>query len=67
MQKGNLQSPQVQSLQFMSIQQKRGHLWALASMGVADIDDAAMARTIAKEKRIVCEDVIWGQISLKGW
>jgi len=27
-------------------------------MGVAEIDDAAMARIIAKEKRIVCEDVV---------
>jgi hypothetical protein len=27
-------------------------------MGVAEIDDAAMARIIAEEKRIVCEDVV---------
>lgn len=59
-QKGNSQSPQVQSSQFTSIQQKKGHFWALSSMGVAEIDDAkvaATARAIAKEKRI-CVNVI---------
>ncbi|KAG2351385.1 hypothetical protein BDR07DRAFT_37923 [Suillus spraguei] len=50
------QSPQVHSLQFMSIQQKRGQCPGLASVGVAEIDDgkaATTARTIAEEKRIV--------------
>ncbi|KAG2340285.1 hypothetical protein BDR05DRAFT_950555 [Suillus weaverae] len=39
-------------------------------MGVAEIDDAktaTTARTIAQEKRIVYEDVIWDQINLKGY
>ncbi|KAG1861667.1 hypothetical protein F4604DRAFT_1684009 [Suillus subluteus] len=54
------QIPQVHSCQFTSIQQ---HFSVLAAMGVAEIDDAATVRTIAREKRIVCEVVIWDQIS----
>jgi hypothetical protein len=45
----------VQSLQLLLIQQKAGQSWALASMGVAEIDDATTARMIAREKRILCE------------
>lgn len=60
-QKGNRHLPQVQSLQLLSIQQKKGHDSALSSRGLAEIDDAkaaATARTIAEEKRIVREDMI---------
>jgi hypothetical protein len=37
-------------------------------MGVAEIDDAKAAtttRTVAEEKRILSEDVIWNQMLLK--
>jgi len=61
------QIPQVQSWQLLSIQHKTGHFSALASTGVAEIDDATTARTIAREECILCEDVIWDQTSLKGW
>jgi hypothetical protein len=41
----------------------------LASVGVAEIDNAKVATTVrrmAEEKRIVCEDRIWDRINLNG-
>ncbi|KAG1779247.1 hypothetical protein EV702DRAFT_1043732 [Suillus placidus] len=56
------------ALHRLSVKQKIQQCSAAASTGVAEIDDAkaaAMARTIAGEKRIVCEDVMWDQINLQ--
>lgn len=55
--------PQVS--QSLSVAHKPLQCWSSLSMGMAEIDDvkaATMARTIAEEKRIVSEDMIWDQI-----
>ncbi|KAG2039435.1 hypothetical protein BDR03DRAFT_951912 [Suillus americanus] len=59
----------MQLLHYLSCRQKKSHVSTAASKGAAEIDDAkaaATARTVAKAKRIVCEDVRWNQINLKG-
>jgi hypothetical protein len=71
-QNGNIQTRKYigcgQLLHWRSNAQKKEHLSASASLGVAEIGDikaAATARTIAKLRCIVCEDVRWDQIVLK--